>query len=174
MTEYKIGQVVESFIGHDECVKFDLSDAGGTLIVFFQDPAQKEIEQFRAGERFEIRMVDLQNVIMLTMKIGSLNWMDAPYTPHLSPELTRYQLPESGEGLALTVILVDTATGRIKHMRLLGLSSDFTKKLFGAAMEKKMQPFDKDAYFDSIQEIYAKYQTKDLVKMSTAYCKFSQ
>lgn len=171
MEFYKVGQVIEKFKNHSEGVVFDLDDAGATLLVFFANPKEEEKEQFKTGKNFEIRFTELYKVIMMTVKIGNLNWMDAPYSPHLSKNLTKFELPRENQGLGLTIMLIDAATGEIKHIRLLGLSEHFTKKLFGAVMEQKMSDFDKAEYAGNINRIFSAYSTKDIVKMSKDYCR---
>lgn len=170
---YKVGQVVEEFKNHNECVQFDLRDDGAVLLVFFNRPTEKEIQQFASGSNFEIRFTELYGVIMLTVKIGTLNWMDAPYTSHLSKYLTRFQLPNENEGLGLTVMLIDAQTGEIKYMGLLGLSEEFTRQLLGVVLEHKMGSFDRKAYDNAIKQIYTRYTTEDIVKLSKTYCKMN-
>lgn len=173
MYKYEVGQVVENFKYHAEGTQFDLADDGATMIVFFNQPTNDEIEQFKEGKNFEIRFVELKDAIMITTKIGNLNWMDAPYTPHLSKNLTRFQFPNENEGLGLTLMLVDAVTGEIKHMKLLGLSERFTKKLYGTIMELKVKEFDKNRYIAALNSIFTSYDTKQIVKMSTDYCKLN-
>jgi hypothetical protein len=171
MISFKVGERISKFIGHPEAPVFDIDDSGATLMVFFNSPTENEIEQF--NKNFEIRFVELRNIIMMTFKIGNLNWMDAPYSPHLSPNLTKFTLPQENQGLALTVILIDCATGEIENIRLLGLSERFTKKLFGAVMGNKMKSFDRTEYDRNLNDIYITYDTRQLVKLSSDYCKFS-
>lgn len=173
MYKYEAGQVVDVFKNHSEGVYFDIADDGAKMLVFFQSPTAEEIEQFKSGKNFEIRFVELYSVIMITVKIGNLNWMDAPYTPHLSKNLTKFQLPSEGQGLGLTLILIDAITGEIKHMRFLGLSERFTKRLFGIAIEHKVKPFDKVEYNNSINRIFSTYKTNQIVKLSKDYCKMN-
>ena len=173
MKRFEVGQVIEKFKNHQECVQFDISDAGATMLVFFENPVQEEIEQFKAGKNFEIRFTELQGVIMITAKIGNLNWMDAPYNPHLSKKLSKFELPNENQGLGITLVLVDAMTGEIKNIRLLGLSEKFTKQLFGIAMEQKMEDFDMIEYNKSINRIYSMYSTEEIVKISKNYCKIN-
>lgn len=173
MYKYEIGQTIDVFKYHPEGVKFDISDQGATMLVFFQDPSKGEIEQFESGKAFEMRFTELYGVIMITVKIGNLNWMDAPYTPHLSPDLTKFQIPDKNQGLGLTLILVDAKTGEIKSIRLLGLSENFTRQLFGAVMEQKTKEFSRTDYNNALNRIFAIYQTKQIVKMSQSYCKIN-
>jgi hypothetical protein len=173
MKIYKVGQVVPEFIGHNEETKFDVDDGGATMFVFFSNPTEKEKKQFESGARFEIRFVELHGVIIMTVKIGNLAWMDAPYTPHLTPNLTRLQIPNEGEGLALTIILVDTNTGKIEHIRLVGLAEGFSRKLIGTIMEHKMKDFDREEYLKTIQTIFRRYTTNQIVKLSKDCCKIN-
>lgn len=174
MYKYEVGQVIDNFKNHAEGTQFDLANDGATMIVFFNQPTNDEIEQFKEGKNFEIRFVELKDVIMITTKIGNLNWMDAPYTPHLSKNLTRFQFPNENEGLGLTLMLVDAANGEIKHLRMLGLSERLTKRLVGSVMELKMKEFNIAEYNRSINMIFNSYDTKQIVKMSRDYCKINQ
>lgn len=170
MILYEVGQIIPSFINHNEGVLFDIADEGANLIVFFKNPTEDEISQFKKS--FEIRFTKLYDVIMLTVKIGNLNWMDAPYTPHKSKYLTKLQLPNKNQGLALTLYLVDAVKGQIKTMRFLGLSEKFTRSLFAEVMEEKMKPFSEANYTNNLNRIFSIYPTKKIVQMSGVYCKF--
>lgn len=166
---YNVGQVVNNFIHHQECMKFDIDDNGATMLVFFDNPTQNEIDQFQEGENFEIRFTELDDVIMITVKIGSLNWMDAPYNINLSKNLTNITLPSEGEGLALTLIFVDARRGEIKSIRLIGLSTYFTTKLLKAALKQKANDFNKEKYDTTIHDVYTRYNTNTIAKMSNCY-----
>ena len=75
-----------------------------------------------------------------------MSWMDAPYNVHLSRNLNRLEMPADGQGLAMTVHLYDTQTGRLLHNRLLSLSTEISRKLVKMAMEQKEKPFDRQLY----------------------------
>lgn len=173
MTTYSVGQIVNEFKNHSEGVYFSLSDEGADITVFFDQPEEDEIKQFKSGNRFEIRLTDLYNTIMLTFKIGNLSWMDAPYTPHLSPNLTHLEPPKESHGLSTILMLVDGRTGEVKSIRYMSLSDRFTKQLFSLVREKLNQPFNKAAHFQTVDKIYAAYPTEKIVKMSNIYCKIS-
>lgn len=171
MNKYEVGQVITTFRHSREEVQFDIGDDGAIMLVFFKNPKLEEIEQFKTGKSFEIRFTELYKVIMLTVKIGNLNWMDVPYSPHLSKNLTTFPLSIENQGLGLTLILIDSATGEIKHIRLLSLSEKFTKQLFGIVLEQKMSEFSLVKYRNSLNKIYTIYSTNQIAKMSKDYCK---
>ncbi|MDU6263746.1 MAG: hypothetical protein E6600_04520 [Anaerocolumna aminovalerica] len=171
MIKYEVGEIVQGFINHEEGMVFDVTDEGGVLMVFFNRPTDKEIEQFKSGRNLEFRFLKLYNVIMLTAKFGSLNWMDAPYSPHLSKHLSSLEIPRDNQGISVQIFLIDASNGQIKHFRLVGLSEKFSKSLLGTILEEKMNIFDKKQYFANINHIFSVYSTNKLVSMSKDYCK---
>lgn len=173
MNLYKVGKIIDNFKTYQEIVKFDIADDGAIMQVFFKKPTQNEIYQFNAGKNFELRFTEIYGVIIFTVKIGNLNWMDAPYSPHLSNNLTKFEFPSKGMGLNLTLMLIDSSTGEIKHMRLLGLSENFTRKLFGVIMDQRMKKFNYSRYLQTINKIYSTYSTTQIVKISRDYCKIN-
>lgn len=162
---YSVGQVIEQFAAHKEEVLFDIDDGGATLLIFFNDPTEKEIEQFSAGKSFEIRFTELYSIIMVTAKIGELNWIDAPYTIHLSKNLSNLAVPEDGQGLALTLMLIDGNNGQIKNIRLLGLSKEFTTKLYAAILRQSQKEFSKPRHYENLSKVFNRYKTDEIVKM---------
>ena len=83
MNKYEVGQVINSFKHNRQELQFAITNDGAILLAFFKNPNLEEIEQFKTGKSFETRFTQLYKVLMLTVKIGNLNWMDVPYTPHL-------------------------------------------------------------------------------------------
>lgn len=166
MISYEVGKCYDAAI-REEGTQFDLADDGAFLTVYFSRPKEKEIEQFGSENPFEFRFVTLQGVMMCIFRIGTLNWMDAPYTPHLSQNLMKFTLPNEGQGLSLTLSLFDCSNGELKKLRYMSMSTGFTKKFFAEAMDLKMKPFSKNEYFASLNDIYAKYSVKDLLKLSS-------
>ena len=173
MFKFEVGKIIEKFKSHTEGVQFDVADDGATMLVFFRNPTTNEKNQFQSGKNFEIRFIELSDIIMLTVKIGNLNWMDAPYSVHLSKNLTKLQDVKENEGIGLTLVLIDAITGKIEHLRLLGLSTNFTKALFKAIKEQQNKKFNKELYIEKLNLIYQKYSTKEIVKVSRNYCKIN-
>lgn len=173
MQYYSVGQAIPKFVNHEEGVLFDISEDGSSMIVFFDNPTEHESAQFSDGNPFEMRFISIYNIIMITSKIGSLNWMDAPYSPHLSQNLAALTLPKDNHGLSLVLYLVNSRNGKIISMRLLGLSTRFTKEFFNCVSEEKKKEFDLAEYKTNLYKIYRSYSTKELVKMSSDYCKIN-
>lgn len=167
----KVGDIVHSFRIYEDRTHFDITDSGAVLLIFFQSPDAYEVEQFQSGKPFEIRFTELNDIIVITTKFGSLEWIDSPYNANLSKNLTKLELPRDGQGLGLTVIFADSYTGEVKNIRLISLSTNFTKKLFDCIMENKVKPFSQATYYANVAILMNKYTTKDIVKMSKDYFK---
>lgn len=173
ISRIEVGEVLENAVGKPEGVIIDVDDSGMQIIVNFYDPAPDEIAQFGQGISFEIKYVVLQkDVLMFTLKIGNLSWMDAPYNPHLSQNLT-HDLPNfaDGKGLGAILILTDAATGKVVSLRMLGLSEKFSNSLAKEVKNLKNKAFTRQEYDLHLAQIYTKYQTTDIVKLSSERCK---
>lgn len=173
MYNFSVGQAVESFKNHPEVPVFDMADGRAVLLTFFRYPSANEVEQFQNGKNFEIRFTELGGIIMVSVKVGTLKWMDMPYSPHLSENLTDFRVPAYG-GLALTLVLADAVTGEIKSIRLLGLSEKFSRRLLDAAKAKKQEAFDMKEYKAAVVRINSRYTTKEIVNLSRDYCKVNE
>ena len=166
MKKYEVGKVYPEIVGHTEGCYFDIADDGATIAVYFNRPTAKETENFKSDKRFEIRLLDFSDAMMFLVKFGSLNWMDAPYTPHLSRNLTSIHT-EQGKGLATTIMLFDTSTGKLEALRLVGFSERFTAKIKNSVENLLKRPFDKGQYGLYLNTLFSRYSTSDFVKMAT-------
>jgi len=164
---YKVGESYKEVVGHAEGCMFDIDDAGGRLVVFFNRPTPHEVEQFESKNKFELRFVSFSDVIMMLIKVGDLDWMDAPYHPKKSKNLSKLELPQEGTGLSVVIQLFDCSNGMLMHQMFVSLSTDFTRKLFGQVLELWNKEYDASMHEISLNKIFQKYSTRDLVKLSS-------
>lgn len=167
LTCFQVGKDYPHAIGHSEGVVFDVTDSGILVQVFFYKPTVHEIEQFEVGNPFEMKLLQFRNIIFPLFKFGDLNWMDAPYSVHLSRQLTQIEVPTEGNGLSMQIALYDTKTGKLCKNRLIGLSTEISKKLIEMIEEQKKRPFNAREYDKNLNNVYAAYPTKKLVHMAT-------
>ena len=167
MSVYEVGRQYEFAVGHEEGCYFDLADAGGTIAVYMDRPTEQEIKAMRPDQPIKMAMVPFKHLAMILLKFGDQSWMDAPYTVHLSRQLT--QLPDvaGGDGLLVMIYLFDTSDGHLVSMRQISLSTDLTRLIFQIAREQRDVPFNEIAYAEELRSVYSKYQTRDLVKMAS-------
>lgn len=169
----KVGEKIQKYAIGEDSVRINVNGAGIQLKVFFNNPDLDEIEQFKAAESFEIRSTILENVLFFTFKIGNLEIMDAPYSPHLEQEfnINTEGLEAGDKGFSLNLIFINSLNGEIKTLRLIGLSNKFSKELAKQIEELKRKEFDKYDYDNNLNKLFSKYTTKEIYKMSINYCK---
>lgn len=167
MSVYEVGKQYGFAAGHEEGCYFDLADAGGTIAVYMDRPTEQEIKAMRPDQPIKMAMVPFKHLTMILLKFGDQSWMDAPYTVHLSRQLT--QLPDvaDGDGILIVIHLFDTSDGHLVSMRQISLSTDLSRAVIKVAREQRATPFDELAYADELRSVYSKYQTRDLVKMAS-------
>ena len=145
-----------------EEVKFDFGQSGATLIIAFNSPSVKEIDHIKNSD-IEVGVYPKDELLFMLFKFGTLNWIDAPYSVHLSEPFTLEEIPEE-MGYSLFIVLIDAATGIVKALRTIGLSTKFSRQLQKLILNQKMLPFDKNEYLNKIALINNNYSTKDLTK----------
>ena len=160
----KVGELFkEGVTRYREGIVFDIDQTGPMLLLFYDKPDEQEIVDIKNGST-KFRVCYIDNVIFFLAKLGNQQWMDAPYNIHLSQSFILEE-PDEGQGYGLSVFLVDAHTGLLKVTRLIGLPNNISLKLKEFTEEQKAKPFDENNYHQTINSIYAKYTTRELVSM---------
>ena len=162
---YEVGRNYGFALGHAEGCYFDMADDAAAIMVFMERPSENEKEQMSENHYVKYAMLPYENVIMMLFKFGRLEWMDAPYTPHLSKNLTKLQTISDGLGYATHILLFDTQTGKLVGQRLLGMPTDFSNRLADEVMRIRKNPFDINKFNNDIQKAY-RYTTDQLVTLA--------
>lgn len=154
---YKVGEPTGVVGGNG--VIFDLTDSGGVLIIRLVRPTTQEMNAFKSGIR--IKFVSVEGIIFALVKMGAMQWCDAPFYKGFSKS-THLNYPEEGQGLAINVFLIDGMDGILRGLKLISLTTVETKKLFDMVMGQPLIP----DYDDRLDRIYTKYTTDDLVRIA--------
>lgn len=139
--ELKVGGTYPQIAGRPEGTIFDFVGGGPVLIYNMYDPTRDEIEQCRAGHRFELKILKKGSVIWVVSKPGNLMWQDAPYSPHLSNGFVKDTEPEEGKGYGLTVMMVNARNNKIMALRLIGLQTKFSRELRKMIIQAEKRAF---------------------------------
>lgn len=156
MYKYEVGQKI--LPPGPDGVRFDVADSGGSLLIQMVRPTAAEKRAFKSGISIRLSVVD--QIIFILIRMGTLNWMDAPYYRHFSQSLTRPEYPPEGEGAAIHAMLVDGATGILVGQKLIGLDHKASESLIAAIAAQPVIP----DYNTRLQRIFAEYGTDDLPK----------
>jgi hypothetical protein len=155
-TVYKVGQPFDPRVRRwDEGTMYVYQQDTHQLLIFYSNLRSFERKAVERGKAHFGLFVE-GDVITLLFKIDGpgdrgIDWHDAPYSWHLVPEEARTLPPPpeavpEGMGAAVTIFLIDAATGIIRAMRLMSFSHEFTLQLFRAIREQASRPFDKQRY----------------------------
>lgn len=179
---YYITKVGEQFIPgrtqYQEGVRFEYAESGPYLIFAFHNPSAKEIEAARKG-RVDLALHETTPVLWLLHRIQGLErWSDCPFSIRIYDGMGQQfdwsEEIEEGQGLALSIVLVNADTGILLAQRLVGLSTKFSRELRAAILRQLERPFSKEEYAATINRIYANYSTQELLSWSTVKCKVGE
>lgn len=161
---FAVGKIYKDFVNHKEEVRIDMDTSGIIIYIFFDGMTKEESANIGGGSRFEIRFLELEDMLMFSIKCGNLNWMDAPYSPHLG--LSRQgiinMIYKDNTGIPLTLIGVDSVTGIIKNIRLVGMGTEFSNYLLESAHRLKNKEFNMTSFDHNLQTIYKVFTSEQL------------
>lgn len=133
------------------------------LRLCFARPSDVEVAAVGRGES-EFGLLVQGEVFFFLYKFGSgadFPWSDAPFQLHLLPAAERVvppvELPPE-KCAALTVILIDAATGIIQALRYVALGHDFSVALHRAIAAQAAAPFDPRTLDAAIAAAYGRYE----------------
>ena len=95
---------------------------------------------------------------------GTWAWSDQAFSIHLVSEADRGPgEPSDNAFVPLTVVLVDSNTGRVAALSMVTMSPRFARTFRGLIDKQRASPFDPEAHKRTIAALYTKYRTsKDL------------
>lgn len=160
---YEIGKCYDFAVNQPDSVKFDLTDGGVVVTIFMRNPTEREIKNINSEAPVKMSFLSEDQFLIMFFKFGDLKWMDAPYNPHLSVNLTH--LPdhmESDMGFSTHLLLYDTSNGELKVQRLFSMRSDLSNALIKEYNQIIAKSYDKNRYEERLTQLY-RYSTDDLL-----------
>lgn len=155
-----------------ETAQYNYRSGAHELLILAANPTPEEIESVRAG-RADFAVLASPPVLLLLYKFAPrIPWSDAPFSVHLVPEAER-QLPPDPVGeerAGIQVILVDAATGVVRAIRLLSLSTQVTAGLHRAIRAQALIPWEPQAFDAALQRLY-RDQSKELAERADLRCR---
>lgn len=158
-----------------EITQYNFRSGGHELLLIWTNPSPAEVGGVRKGP-MELALVVVEEVILLLYRIkGAAKWSDAPYSWHRVPEDQQGELPvrpeeiSEGQGAALQVILVQANGGQVRALRLVGLGTEFTRKLHEAIRDQAARDWDPESYDARLETLYRSFpRVEDLLERAVA------
>lgn len=187
MEQQKVIQVGQVFPGNMhialrvEAVEYSYRNGIHQLLLVFPGLRPHEVQAVKRGAG-TLGLYVNGEVIQLIFKLEGqrlnegITWSDAPYNWHMERE-PRTVPPdpetfEEGQGAALNIILLAAETHVVQAIRVIGLSTFFTRKLHAAIIEQSNKPFDQVIYDRKLRMIQATYDAKQMYKQAIARYEF--
>lgn len=147
--------------------------SGPMLVVSLRGMTDKEAEKVRRG-KMEFALFEKDKILFFLVKIpGVLEWSDAPF--HIGLYSDGRQVPNDipdGSGWGLTVIGVESRTGQIKALRLIGLGTEISKEMI--RIINSQEETSQVEHHNRIAKIYREYDCDRMVKHATARYKVGE
>ena len=131
----KVGEIHESWRTGTILIRADHDGFSWSLTVGYPDITEEEISELQNGD-FEKAFTKINDTIFLLCKIGRIEWMDAPFEPRLNPGHYTFPQFEPGTGAPMVLQIVDSATGQLKALRVVGMGNVLSNRLHKACQEQ--------------------------------------
>ncbi len=145
-------------------------DNGFTLYLFLPKITEKEADSIRTG-KFKFALTEISDTLFFLYEFkNEIAISDAPFHFGLYSDDRINSFPDiSGEteGLALNIIAVDSMTGIVKALRLIGLGTKFSEKLINICQKQSKEVVDPSLYGENIKSVQSRYNAKDLLRFAS-------
>ncbi|MHB8171192.1 MAG: hypothetical protein ACYDG6_06585 [Thermincolia bacterium] len=149
---------------------FEYTPSGPMLVIAFNNPTPQEIEAAKTGQ-VELALYETDPVIFILHRIKGLEtWSDSPFSIRIyqNLEFDWSEEIQEGQGLGLFIVLIDSRTGIVKALRMVGTSTEFARELRAAILRQLERPFNGDEYDAKIDSIYRAFTSEELLTRSIA------
>lgn len=155
-----------------EGIKFTYTE-GFHLNIFLKDLKADEIMDIKKGE-YKFGLTVIGEMMFFTCSFGdSIELSDAPFHFGLYTDGRIKDLPveiAEGQGLALNITAVDAHSGIVKAIRLIGLSTEFSRKLIEVCQSQSGVAVSRFEYDSKLQHIQQMYSSKDIYGVAVVRC----
>lgn len=166
MEYYEVGRPIPELKTGTEIVQIHYRDPFWELVVAYPDITEAEIRELSKGS-FRMAITTIDECLFFLFSVGEIQWADAPYEPRITSEPMDYRLdfPE-GEGAPLVLLMVDSNTGCLKGMRVMGLGNLLSHRIHAICQNlDRQRPLDRGKYDERIRQIYKRFPlSKDMLK----------
>ncbi len=131
----KVGENREMWKTGSIIIRADHDDYTWFLTVGYPDITEEEINELQNGD-FQMTFTKINDTIFLLCKIGRIEWMDAPFEPRINPDVYKFPQFEPGTGAPMVLQIIDTKTGQLKALRVVGMGNVLSNRLHKACQEQ--------------------------------------
>lgn len=171
MDFFFIGQRREEWATKSDSLRIEYDTDGFTAYVMYNGIYPEEMKQFGDDQPIKFAFSEYKDIGFFCIRFGKMPWAEFPFTPKIYREFPDFGDLGKEEGYAFKVFLIESNTGTLKSMRILGLGHDFSMYIKSWAesqrnisMEAPQQYMKK--YESVVRECHEKYSVEQLVLMA--------
>ncbi|MDD3946237.1 MAG: hypothetical protein PHI19_00160 [Clostridia bacterium] len=171
---YAAGVSYPSFATQTDGYRLEFTDDGGFVLYCFVDGITDfEAKEFEGGKSVSVRYTVINDISYWCFKFGVLPWGDCPFSPSLYLDAGRPVsfddvLPD-GVGYSVTILLIESSTGTVRYIRMIGLGHEFSVSFQAWASGAAKEPLGgKIEYNTRINDVYNVYDVNELAKRGRA------
>lgn len=157
-----------------EGTRLDYDESGFTLVYGLPGITAIEKKGFESG-RYKIALAERSGILFFLSEFKpGIDLSDTPFHMGLYRDDRSKYLPEQiedGQGFGLTVMAVDTATGILKAIRYIGLSTKLSRELLKICKRQASENVDRIGFGAKLFGLQRQYRAKDLYRYKIVECK---
>lgn len=152
---------------HPEGTTYHINHGIHELALFHRNPTAAEKSQFNNAPA-QMALWNNPPVLWIAVKFGALDWIDAPYTVHLThPEARAMpELKSPEERYPLTMLYVNADGGNIEAIRVATMSPAMSRDIRRIAEEQKSEKHDPERYDQSVKLTMEKYEPQQIARLA--------
>lgn len=159
---YQVGEKYDKVMKTDGAV-FEMYDQNGVISISVTNLTEDEIFALGVGQ-LDIYLSVIEGIIFVVAEFKDKFIFDMPFNYGL---YEKFELENPAPyGFTVSVIAVEGIDNTIKAMRVVGLDSEFSQKLYMFTEKQwrnRIQNYD-----ERLQSVYARYTSKDILKHAIA------
>lgn len=160
------GQVFPELIGTDDHCTFDLTNEYCVFCSVIDSPTKKELRSF-FHEPKDFRLSIFDDVMYFTLKVGSLGWNEAPFSPHLSKQANVVDTIDAYTK-EVEILLVDSKDGVAKYCKSFTLDKVMSSAIKISIEDALQKKFEHSTHFEHIQQIQLLMTSEQIAQSASA------
>ena len=154
MDSYEVGKIILELKTGIDMVQIHYREPFWELAIAYPGITETEINELTTGN-FRMAITTIDECLFFLFSVGRIPWSDAPYEPRISKEPMNYSINfPKGRGVPLVLLMVDSNTGCLKGMRVMGLGNLVSTRIHTICRTLENQrPLDKVKYHATVEQI---------------------
>ena len=152
---------------HPEGTTYHINCGIHGLALFHRNPTPAEKNEFNNAPA-QMALWNNSPVLWIAVKFGSLDWIDAPYTVHLThPDArTMPELKSPEERYPLTMLYVNADGGDIEAVRVATMSPAMSRDIRRISQEQEAEKYDPENYERSLRTTMEQYEPRQIARLA--------